>query len=117
MGEGQEPVCAFLGRSGPGYRGLGQQMWDPGTCYPASSGGVTRAWAQQGGSLGEEGGCSQISITGYSTLSPGTKFEGLLLILDTESAFPSFLRPQPRSEPSVPHSYPPSKIAHQQESP
>lgn len=26
--EGQEPVCAFLGRSGPGYRGLGQQMWD-----------------------------------------------------------------------------------------
>lgn len=66
--EGQGPVCAFLGHRGPGHRGLGQQMWDccivPSQCrYPTSPGGMTRNWPQQW-----EGGWSQISMTGESTL-------------------------------------------------
>lgn len=38
--EGQGPVCAFLGHSGPGHRGLGQQMWD--RCMCASQGLITQ---------------------------------------------------------------------------
>lgn len=38
--EGQEPVRAFLGHSGPGHRGRGQQMWDQ--CIVPSQGLVTR---------------------------------------------------------------------------
>ena len=38
--EGRGPVCAFLGHSGPGPGGLGQQMWD--RCIVPSQGLVTQ---------------------------------------------------------------------------
>lgn len=38
-----------------------------GACYPTSSVGVTRGWAQWWGVCGKEGGWSRMSVAGYST--------------------------------------------------